>query len=77
MKDPLEEEIRAFIRAVVGRMPPPVSGRDGRAALELALRINAAIEKNRARAPLDSAMPVPPPAVSFPSGSPAGDRIQP
>jgi predicted dehydrogenase len=77
MKDPLEEEIRAFIRAVAGRMPPPVSGRDGRAALELALRINTAIEINRARAPLDTAMPVPPLAVSFPGGSPAGDRIQP
>jgi predicted dehydrogenase len=77
MKDPLEEEIRAFIRAVTGRTPPPVSGRDGRAALELALRINAAIERNRIRAPLNAAISVPPSAVSFPDGSsPAGDRVQ-
>jgi predicted dehydrogenase len=77
MKDPLEEEIRAFIRAVAGRTPPPVSGRDGRAALELALRINTAIERNRIRAPLNAAISVPPSAVSFPDGSPAGDRVQP
>ena len=77
MQDPLEEEIRAFIRAVAGRTPAPVSGRDGRAALELALRINTAIERNRACAPLDAAMPAPPPVVSFHGGSTAGDRIQP
>jgi predicted dehydrogenase len=49
--DPLEEEIRSFVRAVANRTPPPVSGRDGRDALELALRINEAIERNRERAP--------------------------
>jgi predicted dehydrogenase len=49
--DPLEEEIRSFVRAVAGRTPPPVSGRDGRDALELALRINEAIVRNRERAP--------------------------
>ncbi len=52
MQDPLEAEIRAFVRAVQDRTPPPVSGRDGRDALELALRINDAIATNRARAPL-------------------------
>jgi predicted dehydrogenase len=46
MQDPLEEEIRSFIKAVIGRTPPLVSGRDGYAALELALRINDAIDKN-------------------------------
>ena len=51
MQDPLEEEIRAFVRAVRDRTSPPVSGRDGRDALELALRINDAIAVNRARAP--------------------------
>jgi predicted dehydrogenase len=51
-QDPLEEEIRAFVRAVQDRTPPPVSGREGRDALELALRINDAIAVNRARAPL-------------------------
>ena len=49
--DPLEEEIRSFVRAVAGRTQPPVSGRDGRDALELALRINEAINRNRERAP--------------------------
>ena len=74
MQDPLEEEIRSFIKAVSGRTPPLVSGRDGHAALELALRINDAIDKNRA--PLDSLMCVVPPAVSLPDGPPAGDRVQ-
>ena len=74
MQDPLEEEIRSFIKAVSGRTPPLVSGRDGHAALELALRINDAIDKNRA--PLDSIMCVVPPAVSLPDGPPAGDRVQ-
>lgn len=49
--DPLEEEIRAFVRAVEERSAPPVSGEDGRAALELALRINGAIERSRALYP--------------------------
>jgi predicted dehydrogenase len=49
--DPLEEEIRAFIHAVVTRSAPPVTGREGREALALALRINAAITRNRDRAP--------------------------
>jgi predicted dehydrogenase len=52
MQDPLEEEILAFVRAVTDRTPPMVSGRDGRDALELALRINDAIDRNRARSPL-------------------------
>jgi predicted dehydrogenase len=50
--DPLEEEIRAFVRAVAGRTPPPVSGKAGRDALELALRINEAIVRNREKAAL-------------------------
>ena len=49
--DPLEEEIRAFVRAVAGRTPPTVSGKDGRDALELALRINEAIVRNRQKPP--------------------------
>jgi predicted dehydrogenase len=55
MQDPLEAEIRAFVQAVQDRTPPPVSGRDGRDALALALRINDAIAVNRARAPLFAA----------------------
>jgi len=45
--DPLEEEIRSFVRAVTDRTASPVSGREGRDALELALRINEAIVRNR------------------------------
>lgn len=37
--DPLEEEIRAFIHSVKTRRPPPVSGREGRKSLELAVDI--------------------------------------
>ena len=37
--DPLEEEIRSFIDAVISRNPTPVSGKEGRDALELALLI--------------------------------------
>jgi predicted dehydrogenase len=74
IQDPLEEEIRSFIKAVIDRTPPLVSGKDGHAALDLALRINDAINKNRA--PLDSLMPNAPPAVSGPDGPPAGDRVQ-
>jgi predicted dehydrogenase len=59
MQDPLEEEIRSFIKAVIGRTPPLVSGRDGYAALELALRINDAIDKNCT--PLNSFMCAVPP----------------
>jgi predicted dehydrogenase len=51
MVDPLEEEVRSFVKAVRERTPPPVSGRDGRDALQLALRINEAIARNRERAP--------------------------
>lgn len=56
--DPLEEEIRSFVRAVADRTPPPVPGRDGRDALELALRINEAIVRNRERAPFLAASPL-------------------
>jgi predicted dehydrogenase len=50
-EDPLEEEIKAFVRSVTHRTPPLVSGKEGRDVLELALRINGAIEKSRANAP--------------------------
>jgi len=39
--DPLEAEIRSFLEAVSGGTEPLVSGRAGRDALELALRISA------------------------------------
>jgi len=75
--DPLEEEIRAFVRAVAGRMKPPVSGTEGRKALDLALRINEAIEKNRSRNPLDFTAPAPLPAPPLSGDSPAGDQVRP
>jgi predicted dehydrogenase len=58
-QDPLEEEIRAFVRAVAARGVPPVTGREGRDVLALALRINEAIAKNRERAPFLAAGAVP------------------
>jgi predicted dehydrogenase len=70
IQDPLEEEIRAFVRAVTDRTPPSVSGRDGRDALELALRINDAIDKNRARSPLLA-------SVASPTGPSAERRTEP
>ena len=38
-QDPLEEEIRSFLKAVTDRTLPPVSGREGMVSLRLALRI--------------------------------------
>ena len=49
--DPLEEEIRSFLQAVADRTPPLVSCTEGRDVLELALRINDAIETSRKFAP--------------------------
>ncbi len=39
MHDPLEEEIRSFLNSVKKRVPPVVSGRDGRESLKLGLAI--------------------------------------
>ncbi|MCX7981287.1 MAG: Gfo/Idh/MocA family oxidoreductase [Syntrophales bacterium] len=43
--DPLEQEIRAFVKACLSRSSPPVSGDEGRKALALALTILEAIKK--------------------------------
>ncbi len=48
--EPLRLEIVAFLEAVRLRTRPVVSGEDGRAALALALEINAAIAEHAARA---------------------------
>ncbi len=45
--DPLEEEIRSFLDAVISRNTPPVSGKEGRDALELALLIAEKAKKSR------------------------------
>jgi predicted dehydrogenase len=44
-KDPLEEEIRSFIDAVVQGTPSVVPGWEGRRALDVALRILDEIKK--------------------------------
>lgn len=47
--EPLRLEIEAFLEAVQSRAVPRVSGQDGRAALALALQINASIAAHAAR----------------------------
>jgi len=51
--EPLRIEIESFLRSVRTRTPPKVSGQDGRAALALALQINAAIANHATHAGLD------------------------
>lgn len=46
--DPLMEEIRAFVQSVRSGTPPPISGEDGRCALEAALAISRQIESRMA-----------------------------
>ncbi|MCK4547934.1 MAG: Gfo/Idh/MocA family oxidoreductase [Candidatus Eisenbacteria sp.] len=46
-KEPLKEEIRAFTRCIRDGSQPVVGGVDGRAALELALRVLEDIERRR------------------------------
>jgi predicted dehydrogenase len=50
--EPLVLEIASFLEAVRNRTTPLVSGEDGRAALKLALEINAAIVTHGRRAGL-------------------------
>jgi len=47
IQDPLEEEIRSFLKAVTDRTSPTVSGREGMASLELALQIMEKIRTAR------------------------------
>ncbi len=51
--EPLRLEIEAFLEAVRTRSTPKVSGQDGRQALALALKINAAIADHARHAGLD------------------------
>jgi len=51
--EPLRLEIEAFLHSVRTRTTPQVSGSDGRAALALALQINAAIANHATHAGLD------------------------
>ncbi|MGB9145208.1 MAG: gfo/Idh/MocA family oxidoreductase, partial [Acidobacteriaceae bacterium] len=50
--EPLRLEIESFLDCVRTRSKPRVSGEDGRAALALALEINAAIAEHAERAGL-------------------------
>jgi predicted dehydrogenase len=54
--EPLRLEIEAFLESVRTRSRPRVSGEDGRAALKLALEINAAIAAHAERAGLQRLM---------------------
>jgi hypothetical protein len=47
--EPLRLELEAFVRAVAGDGPPPVTGDDGREALAVALSIVHDIERAGAR----------------------------
>ncbi|HZD77745.1 MAG TPA: Gfo/Idh/MocA family oxidoreductase [Acidobacteriaceae bacterium] len=51
--EPLRLEIESFLESVRTRQQPRVTGQQGRAALALALDINAAIAEHAARAQLD------------------------
>ena len=50
--EPLQLELESFLRAVRERTQPEVSAQDGRAALAVALEINAAIRAHQSRAGL-------------------------
>jgi predicted dehydrogenase len=47
--DYLGDEIRSFINSVKHRTTPPVTGRDGKRALEVAMRVNESLEKSLKR----------------------------
>lgn len=48
-REPLRAELEDFIRAVVTDRPPPITARDGRRALELAVGVLAKIEAHQNR----------------------------
>lgn len=47
--DALKEEINAFLNAIIEKTSPPVSGKDGRDALAVAMQITKIINKNNAK----------------------------
>jgi predicted dehydrogenase len=51
--EPLRLEIDSFLECVRTRRQPQITGEEGRAALALALDINAAIAEHATRAQLD------------------------
>lgn len=50
-EDALQMEIQSFVRAVIQRTPPSVSGEEGKKALALALEINEQIQANLRKIP--------------------------
>jgi predicted dehydrogenase len=44
--DPLEMQLKAFLQSVRERTPPVCSGEDGQRALEVAIRIADAIDRD-------------------------------
>jgi len=46
-RPPLQDELAAFVRSILHRRPAAVSGREGREALALALRIERAMRRTR------------------------------
>ncbi len=49
--EPLAKELAAFVEAVRTRRPPPVDGRQGQRALEIAHQVLAKMEESARRAP--------------------------
>lgn len=47
--DYLGDEIKSFINSVKSRTPPPVTGRDGKRALEVAMKIKESLDKSLSR----------------------------
>ncbi len=47
--EPLQAEIEAFINCILDDEPPPITAKDGRRALDLALQVLDKIEKHRGR----------------------------
>ena len=45
-RPPLQDELRAFVHAVTHRQRPMVSGREGREALDLALKIERTMRRH-------------------------------
>ncbi len=48
-KEPLRAELESFVKCVIDRRRPTVSGEDGLAAVELARRVSAAIDESMAK----------------------------
>jgi len=50
--DALKDQIDAFLKAIIHKQPPVVSGEDGKRALEIAIKITEIVEERNERYPL-------------------------